>query len=149
MKAKVTKKEIESVLRNGSVTEIIKVAKLNDYQIEGEHNVYDFILKYAPSNKSYKRATRLFTYRKCDKYDYSKPSKFISKKVEIVSYLRDQLTGSHNNYTKLPFLGHTHLYFCSPVYGHSDYNKWRAIEIKGNEAFVEAVLRYAHKVVNY
>lgn len=35
------------------------------------------------------------------------------------------------NYTKVPMFGMTHLYFCSPSYGHKDYNKVRTCLLNG------------------
>lgn len=67
------------------------------------------------------------------------------KKQYIVEYLKEQCLDPASNYAKRPMLGHTHLYFCSPVYGHSDYNKWCALPIKGNERFCELVIKYADK----
>lgn len=35
------------------------------------------------------------------------------------------------NYTKVPMFGFNHLYFCSPSYGHKDYNKVRTCLLNG------------------
>lgn len=67
------------------------------------------------------------------------------RKQYIVEYLKKQCLDPESNYAKRPMLGYTHLYFCSPVYGHSDYNKWRALPIKGNERFCELVIKYADR----
>jgi len=63
----------------------------------------------------------------------------------IVECLKKECLDPESNYAKRPMMGHTHLYFCSPVYGHSDYNKWRALPIKGNERFCELVIKYADR----
>lgn len=67
------------------------------------------------------------------------------RKRYIVEYLKEQCLDPDSNYAKRPMLGHTHLYFCSPVYGHSDYNKWRALPIEGNERFCELAIKYADR----
>lgn len=67
------------------------------------------------------------------------------QKGRIIAFLKEQCQDPVSNYAKRPMLGHTHLYFCSPVYGHSDYNKWRALPIKGNERFCELVIKYADR----
>jgi len=59
--------------------------------------------------------------------------------------LRRLLTENPGNYTKVPMMGYTHLYFCSPSYGHADYNKVRTCTIEGNEAFCEKVCEIARR----
>lgn len=54
--------------------------------------------------------------------------------------LRRLLTEEPSNYTKIPIMGHTNLYFCSPVYGHHDYNKVLTCKIEGNEDFVKKII---------
>ncbi len=78
------------------------------------------------------------------KHGYYKPTRL----MEIVDYLKEQCSNPHSNYAKRPMLGYTHLYFCSPIYGHSDYNKWPALPIEGNERFCELVIKYADKFFN-
>lgn len=59
--------------------------------------------------------------------------------------LRRLLTENPSNYTKMPMMGHTHLYFCSPSYGHADYNKVRTCNIEGNEEFVNKIVNIAER----
>lgn len=59
--------------------------------------------------------------------------------------LRELLTEDNVSYTKVPMMGFTHLYFCSPVYGHKDYNKVRSCKIEGNEKFCERILEIAER----
>jgi hypothetical protein len=66
------------------------------------------------------------------------------KRVAI-ECLRDLLTKPVTSYTKVPMEGHNHLYFCSPLYGHHDYNKVMTCELKGNEAFVTKILNIANR----
>ena len=42
---------------------------------------------------------------------------------KALKMLRRLYTEPLTNYTKIANFGHTHLYFCSPIYGHGDYNK--------------------------
>lgn len=42
---------------------------------------------------------------------------------QALKMLRRLYTEPLTNYTKIANFGHTHLYFCSPTYGHGDYNK--------------------------
>ena len=68
-----------------------------------------------------------------------------SQKTEALAMLRRLLTEKPSNYTKVPMMGHTHLYFCHPGYGHADYNKERTCTIEGNEAFCEKVCEIARR----
>ena len=69
--------------------------------------------------------------------------------IELVNYVKRQCAKACDayeyDYAKRPMLGKTHLYFCSPVYGHDDYNKVRSIPIAGNERFCELLIKYANK----
>ena len=64
-----------------------------------------------------------------------------SQKTEALAMLRRLLTEKPSNYTKVPMMGHTHLYFCSPSYGHADYNKVCTCNIEGNEEFVNKIVK--------
>jgi len=66
-------------------------------------------------------------------------------KAVALECLRELLTNPVSSYTKVPMKGHTHLYFCSPVYGHRDYNKVMTCELNGNEAFVTQILNLANR----
>lgn len=61
--------------------------------------------------------------------------------------LRELHDENHGSYTKVPMLGHTRLYFCSPVHGHSDYNKVRTCAIEGNEAFCNKVIDLGERIL--
>ena len=64
-----------------------------------------------------------------------------SQKTEALAMLRRLLTEKPSNYTKVPMMGYTHLYFCSPSYGHADYNKVSTCSIEGNEEFVNKIVK--------
>lgn len=61
----------------------------------------------------------------------------------ILHYLLEnaKLALEGSPYAKAPGYGHTGLYFFHPGYQHADYNKWRACDIEGNEAFCELVIQ--------
>lgn len=152
---KITKKKIWETLKSQNRTAIYKLVK----EIKGKANkveVMDFIRENSKTEKIYKRAYEIAYgtieewcqrswHNKNNKHGYFEPL----KKQEIVEYLKKQTSKPINNYTKLPFYGITHLYFCSPIYVHRDYNKWCAIPIKGNEKFCELIINYAHKKIQY
>lgn len=66
-------------------------------------------------------------------------------RADALAMLRRLLTENPSNYTKVPMMGHTHLYFCSPSYGHADYNKVRTCSIEGNEEFVNKIVNIAER----
>jgi len=51
-------------------------------------------------------------------------------------------------YSKIAMYGHTHLYFCSPVYKHNDYNKVQCCKIKGNENFCFKIIELSNRIYN-
>lgn len=63
--------------------------------------------------------------------------------LEMLRRLHDE---DHGSYTKVPMIGHTRLYFCSPFYGHADYNKVRTCNIKGNEDFCKTVVDLGERI---
>ena len=46
---------------------------------------------------------------------------------------------------KRPMMGNIYLWFCSPAYGHNDFNRWKAMPIEGNERFCETICKLADK----
>lgn len=165
---KVTTKEIVKTLRTYDTTKICKLYKRIFGEVPTEKRgtenwsitcldggkVYDWAKDFATSRKmdrclygSLSRAAHHWGYSSYDmdavysKHGYYAPT----LKQHIVDELLKNCADPTSNYAKRPMYGHTHLYFCSPVYGHADYNKWRAIPIKGNERFCELVVKYADR----
>lgn len=147
----ISKKYIQSILRKMDKTSIWKLV----------HNIYggkttgkqvaDFINEFAPSDKvareAYKiaymgnkyQATPMAIVRASIRFQHD------NAKHYAIECLRENIARGLDSYTKRPIMGRTHLYFASPVYQHSDYNKWRSLEIKGNERFCETICRLADK----
>lgn len=166
---KTTKKYITSEIKSFDVTRICKVYKqvhgevpTVTFEVNGKSfkrldyiKVYKWSAEYVNSARADRRlygllsnAPHYFKVPSCDNgFVYGNDIEPLRKQY-IVDYLKEQCKNPTSKYAKKPMLGHTHLYFCSPVYGHSDYNKWRALPIEGNEAFCEAVIKYANKFFN-
>lgn len=51
----------------------------------------------------------------------------------------------HGRYQKVAMYGHSWLYLCSPVYGHSDNNKARILPIKGHEKQCEWLIKVSER----
>ena len=153
---KITKKAIVATLRTLDRTAIFKVAFKLLFEstgrkpniIELRNGVYNLIKEYAPTNKianmaySLAHNTRNTSAAYKGKHGYFEPLTL----QMIVDYTKQQLKNPVTPYTKYPTYGHTHLYFCSPVHGHSDYNKWRALPIEGNEKFCKTLVDYVTNV---
>lgn len=147
---KPTKKYIVSVLRTLNRTEIFKlfrsVSCCNGKIDKGA--VYDFIKKYAPTNKVAKAAWEIAYNSPHDsiesvykgKHGYFEPL----SRQKAVDYTKEMVK-EPSAYAKYPIMGQTHLYFASVSYGHKDYNKWRSVPIKGNEAFCKALINYVKR----
>ena len=149
----ITKKEIESVLRSMNQTSIYRLY----HKIYGVKptscKVFGFIHEYAPTKKVRNEANLLIETNKTKQYrlycrDWYKKAFEYNRSFPLsiaMRILRRELSREIDNYSKRPFYGHTHLYFCSPVYGHADYNKCRSVPIEGNERFCELMVKLADK----
>lgn len=149
---KITKKEIQRVLRSLDVTAIYRL----HYQMFGnvcKWQVYQFIKDYAPAMYVRAKAYKIAYNEKNDIRRRIIDSDVIrmhgiyhgNDLIEAVDYVKKQCTLAGSSYAKRPMLGKTHLYFCSPIYGHDDYNKVRSIPIAGNEKFCYLLIKYADK----
>lgn len=149
----ISKKYIQSVIRTMDATQIFRLVHIiYGGKVEREQ-VYDFIQEFAPTNKTYKAAYMIAYTR--NSYQ-AEPTAMIhaslsfrkdNEKHIAIQALRDEIARGFDSYTKRPIMGHTHLYFASPVYQHRDYNKWRAMKIEGNEHFCEVICRLADKYI--
>jgi hypothetical protein len=147
---KPTKKYIVSVLRTLNRTAIFKlfraVSCCNGKIDKGA--VYAFIKKHAPT-KRVANAAFSIAYNSphqsvddCykDNHGYFEPL----PRQKAGDYTKEMVK-KPSAYAKYPIMGQTHLYFASVSYGHSDYNKWRSVPIKGNEAFCKALIKYVKR----
>ena len=149
----ITKKHVAQVLRTQDSTKIYRLVHILYGGKVTANAVYKFIEEYAPSERVWNNAYSIAYNSKHRDERIRIEEECIRRhgifrgdiKTEIVNFLKKQCQNTGSNYAKRPMYGHTHLYFCSPVYGHRDYNKWSAIPIHGNEAFCAAVIRYADK----
>ena len=148
----VTKKHIEAVLRTENSTEIFRLY----HQIYGGEvrklKVYDFIREWAPTQRLARKASQLACL--LGHVDLALSDDQVRKSIEfdkenakhlVMQHFREEVRRGWDNYTKRPIMGHTYLYWVSPFYGHSDYNKSRALPIVGNERFCDLICRLADK----
>lgn len=148
----ISKKHIEATLRTLDSTKIFALYK-RIYGNVDRSGIYNFIHEFAPSQRVYYKAydtaySHKHAFRRNDiETECIKRHGFFrgDLRQQTVEKLKHEVQDVTSPYAKRPMMGHTHLYFCSPVYGHSDYNKARMIPIEGNERFCELVIRYADK----
>ncbi len=147
----ISKKNIQSVLRTMDATKIFRLVHIIYGGKVERKQVFDFIKEFAPSDKVAREAYKI-AYS--GKNDVTKGVGYFAKAIAFqqanhkhiaIQCLRENIARGLDSYTKRPIMGHTHLYFASPVYQHSDYTKWRSLEIKGIERFCEVICRLADK----
>ena len=154
----ITKKHIAEVLRTKDITRIYQLYVIVTGLRPDHLAVSKFFVNFAPTarlrrwmdrcwldnrNKHVIERNNVDTH--CFYRDGCYAATPIFHKQRIVDFLKEQCQNVHSNYAKRPMMGNTHLYFCSPVYGHSDYNKWCALPIEGNEHFCQTIIKYADK----
>lgn len=123
----ITKKQIKTELRTLNTTKIFKVAKLAGVNVSNRANLYKFIIDNAPTNKVFNSAFNL-SYGA----NYSKKCVFTknteSKISKAIRYAMQQKKAGKSPYSKILVVGNSNIYWCSPIYLHSDYNKSIAFE---------------------
>jgi len=150
---KFTKKAFRDALKGKNQTEVWHLAAIKIGRTPSQKEVYGLIqdisttiresrkayaMAYQSQRKTRFEAAELMAWYKRGAYGQYGDSHYRSVALHM---LRRLLTEKHGNYTKVPMLGHTHLYFCSPSYGHADYNKVRTCAIEGNEEFVNKIVK--------
>lgn len=147
----ITKKHITAVLRSLNKTSIWQlVHNIYGGNIDSKQ-VYDFVREYAPTNKIYDMAYDLaYLHNRQKRTSTDQVRKSVAYydaniKHFVLQTLRANILISRSAYAKRPMMGKSHLWFCSPLHGFNDYNKWSAMEIKGNERFCEVICRLADK----
>jgi hypothetical protein len=129
MKKKITKKEIHSILTNGTKTEIHKLVHIIGLDANNKSIVFNFIRDNAKTQKILNRAY-------CTSYGRNHTKQIRNNSInERSTYFREYISsairfakqqkndGGWGNYSKILFIGDRNIYWCHPGYGHSDYNK--------------------------
>ena len=155
---KFTKKAFRSALKDNDQTKVWHLCAVKLGRTPTQKEVYDLIkevastirddrkaysMAYDSQRKQRNLAAETMSWYKRGAYGQYGDSHY---RHEALIMLRRLLTEDHGNYTKVPMLGHSRLYFCSPVYGHSDYNKVRTCSIEGNETFCNKVVALGERI---
>ena len=145
----ISKKRIQEVLRTLDRTAIFRLTKTIYGDAERLH-VYDLVRIYGPTQNIRSLAYDIAYYNArrhdletSDKrhLEYIKANKYHIAMNVFMYHVKDP----NSLYAKRPFMGQTHLYFASPIYGLSDYNKCLYMPIAGNERFCETICKLADK----
>lgn len=157
---KFSKKAFRKALKENDQTRVWYLTAIKLGRTPQKKEVYDLIREIALSAKDIGKAYYMaYTSNRKRKFlaiaeiawynrgAYAQCTNAYYRSIAI-DMLRKLITEENGNYTKVPMLGFTHLYFCSPAYGHSDYNKVRTCLIEGNEDFCSKIIEIAEKFLN-
>ena len=144
---KFTKTAFRAALKSNDQTEVWHLTAVKIGRKPERRDVLHLVLELATTNRDYKKAWTVafrdndcrrgaFAVRQYDAFHY---------RSVALQMLRRLLTENPSNYTKVPVMGHTHLYFCSQSYGIDDYNKVCTCKIEGNENFCEKICDIARR----
>ena len=157
-KMKFTKKAFRAALKANDQTEVWHLTAVKLGRKPERLEVLHLVEELATTNCDYKKAWAVafrdndcrrgafadaIFLKRCGYRQYD-DSHYRSVALQM---LRRLLTEKNGNYTKVPMMGHTHLYFCSLLYGHADYNKVRTCNIEGNEEFVNKIVKIGEKFI--
>lgn len=157
-KMKFTVKAFRAALKANDQTLVWKLAARSLRHTPDRKDVYELIKKHSntirDSKKAYSmayesqrkqriQAAETLAWHKRGAYGQYGDRHY---RIDALAMLRRLASENVSSYTKVPMLGHTRLYFCSPSYGHSDYNKVRTCAIEGNEAFCNKVIDLGERI---
>lgn len=138
-----TKKAFRQALKSSDQTQVWYLCSLKLGKTPTQAEVYDLIKEiantYRDSNKAYWLAYESLRNNKvesevndgwCRRGGYRQYGIRHYRQVAL-DMLRRLASEPISSYTKVPMFGMRHLYFCSPSYGHKDYNKVRTCLLNG------------------
>lgn len=145
---KFTKTAFRAALKANDKTKVWQLVAISLKRTPTKTEVCNYVEKFSSTLRDFRKAYNM-AYGRREKNTSTKmiyPKYTVSlERGAALAMLRRLLTEKPSNYTKVPVMGHTHLYFCSPSYGHADYNKVCTCNIEGNEAFCEKVCKIARR----
>lgn len=127
---KVTKKEIARVLRTKDSTKIFALASRMGVDVSDKGNVFRFIKEHATTHTVFNSAYKL-SYGASDFKNFKRCYKSINMPIKkAIDFMKSQIKEDviSTSYGKILVEGNNNIYWASPSYGHSDYNKSIAFE---------------------
>lgn len=137
---KITKKSIELAVRSNDATSLFAM-------FEGDRKKVHAAVSGLSFQKLAKRAYDL-AYGKQHKFTYRPEKQIYSKQVCAILFAKKQVNGCSikSNYAKVLIEGNSNIYWAHPIYGHSDYNKSRALEnTEANRLLAAKINAYLRK----
>lgn len=129
---KITKKQIVAELKTLDCTRIHRIASICGVDANNSIDVIAFTEKYVGS-LLLSKIIRIVRNRDIKTYSYvTEINKFYRLNESTISRIRremnEQIKWGYSSYSKILIEGNINIYWASPVYLHSDYNKSRAME---------------------
>lgn len=157
---KFTKKAFRAALKANDQKKVWHLTAVKFLRTPTQKEVYDLIKEVASTIRDERKAYAMaYQSQRKQRFEVAATMAWYKRgaygqygdfhyRHEALIMLRRLLTEYHGNYTKVPMLGHTHLYFCSPSYGHADYNKVCTCKIEGNEEFVKKIVNIGERFMS-
>ena len=140
---KFTKKAFRVALKANNQTMVWYLSAVKLGRTPSRDEVYDLIKAVADTQRDNRKAFSMaYDSQRKQRFQTAETMAWYNRgayrqygqshyRTVALQMLRRLVTEPVTSYTKVPMLGRTHLYFCSPVYGHSDYNKVRTCLLNG------------------
>ena len=138
---KFTKKAFRAALKANDQTRVWYLSAIKFGRTPTRKEVQDLIEEVADTIRDNKKAHFMaFQSQRWEKIFAAETNAWIARggyrqygihhyRSVALEMLRRLATEQVTSYTKVPMFGTTHLYFCSPTYGHKDYNKVRTCRL--------------------
>lgn len=123
---RITKKTIATELKSLNPTRIYRIAKICGINIQNKVDLYNWLEFNAPTKKVLKSAYKIAFESDRDKLTrngFFKPSKPQNKVLRTIQDAKSEKKVKKGRYSKILIFGNTNIYWASPIYQHSDYNK--------------------------
>lgn len=125
---KPTKKEIAKELRSLDCTRIHRIAAKCGVDANSFYDVINFVHNNATSVRINNKACDSVRRRSLDRDILkSKCENWNTDTMYWINEAKKEAKRGRDNYSKIMIEGNRHIYWASPVYQHSDYNKSRAM----------------------
>lgn len=122
---KITKKTIATELKSLDITRTYRIAKICGVNLKNKMDIYNWIKSNAPTekvkNKAYEVAFES-NRPKMVKNGFFIPSPQ-NRVLKTISHAKIEMAEKRGRYSKILIFGNNNIYWASPIYQHSDYNK--------------------------
>lgn len=140
---KTTKKNIQNIIRAGNRTDIFKIAKSCGINVNDRSSLFDWYKSYATSDKIRRRAYDICFYENRFYAACNEGRNTLSPALRAFNFAKLQKKEGKSNYLKVLIGGNSSIYWASPEYGHSDYNKSIAMpNTEKNRAIARVINKY-------